>query len=917
MAHQNTGSTAGDMKTLIFGRDWSETPLGAIGKWPQSLRTAVHICLASDSPACICWGNDLVCLYNDAWKDLLGIDPSLLGHPAREILEGDKQAFEPYVEEVLATGEDRRIPAYSLSLDNDERKAFNISFSPIFDEDETVNGVYIILKERKRYDSKPDVQLKQMDSEYYDFFENAPIGLHWLGPEGTILEVNQTELDMLGYSREEYVGRNITEFYVKDALIEEVMKRIKKGEEVHNIEAQMIHKNGSVREVLLSSNGFRKNGKFIHTRCFTRDITDSKFWKRRMEESEDRYRTLIENFPKGAVGLFDEDLRYTAFGGELLSRIGIIPEDRIGNRITDVYPKEVVDPAKPYFKAAFEGKANSFDVELHDRQLHCQTLPIENSEGDIISGMLVVQDVTERWQAQQELRESEAKFRMLAENLNEIIWMASEDGEEFFYINPAFEKIWGIDRERLYDEPMYFMDAVHPDDRDRVQERFAGLREQEYDDEYRIIRPDGEIRWLHAQGSIVHDKEGGMTRIIGTARDITDRKEAQLQLKAINETLEERVEERTQTLRSYQKKLRSLTSKLNKAEEQEQQRLASELHDSVGQMLTVAKMKVVELSQHPAPDLEELKKIIDDIFKYTQNLMVELTPPPALNKEDVTEVLLWTIDKMKKKGLDITIEDDGQLKPVDEEFRSILHQSVRELLRNVKKHAGTREARVKMTREKGRVKVMVEDKGKGFDMKESQSIPTEAGRFGLFNIKERMDWHGGFFDMYSEPGRGTKAVLSVPVKEKKRPKKISPEDPERRIPAAAKGQGQQQQKVTVLLVDDHEMVRRGLRQLIEEQHDLTVMGEASHGQEAVELARELSPDIIVMDVNMPVMDGIEATQKIKREMPGVRIIGLSFHKSREVIENMRSAGASAYLTKSEAFESLIMAIRAESNGSSG
>ncbi len=900
---------------MISSKDWTETPLGATGEWPQSLRTALHICLVSAAPACLCWGNDLACIYNDAWKDLFGVDPFLLGHPAPEVLKEAGPAFESYFEEVLSTGEVRELTDHTLSLDDDEKQSFNISFSPIFDENKSANGIYITLKERKRHDSEADLQLQQAERDYHDFFECAPIGLHQLGPEGTILKVNQAELDMLGYSREEYLGRNIIEFYVNKTLMQEVFQRVKKGVKMHNIEAQMIHKDGSIRDVLLSSNGFRKNGEFIHICCFTRDITDSKFWKRRMEESENRYRTLIDNFPQGAVGLFDENLRYTAFGGQLLPQIGVIPEDRIGNRITDIYPEELVDWAKSYFTAVFEGKASSFDVELHDRQMYCQTLPIENGEGEIVSGMLVVQDVTERRRAQQELRESEAKFRMLAENLNEIMWMASEHGEEFLYINPAFEKVWGIDRKQLYDEPMYFINAVHPDDRDRVRERFVELPEKKFDDEYRIIRPDGEIRWLHTQGRKVHDKEGGITRIIGTAEDITDRKEAQIQLEEINETLEERVEERTQTLRSYQKQLRSLTSSLNKAEEQEQQRLASELHDSVGQMLTVAKMKVVELSQHPSPDLEELKKLIDDIFKYTQNLMVELTPPPALNKEDVTEVLLWTVDKMEKKGLDITIEDDGQLKPVDEEFRSILYQSVRELLLNVKKHAGTQEARVDMSVEKGRVKIIVEDAGKGFDLKESHSSPTEAGRFGLFNIKERMDWHGGSFNLYSNPGGGTKAVLSVPVKEKKKPEKISPEGRERLKPADPKGQGQQQQKVTVLLVDDHEIVRRGLRQLIEKQDDLIVTGEASHGQEAVELAMELSPDIIVMDINMPVMDGIEATQKIKREMPDVRIIGLSFHEGQEVIENMRDAGVSAYLTKNEAFESLIMAIRAEARNS--
>lgn len=99
--------------------------------------------------------------------------------------------------------------------------------------------------------------------------------------------------------------------------------------------------------------------------------------------------------------------------------------------------------------------------------------------------------------------------------------------------------------------------------------------------------------------------------------------------------------------------------------------------------------------------------------------------------------------------------------------------------------------------------------------------------------------------------------------------------------------------------------------MIEREDDLTIIAEASDGQEAVEQARGNTPDVIVMDVDMPVVDGIEATQKIKSEMPEIRIIGLSLHDSRGVINDMQSAGASAYLTKNEAFETLCATIRNE------
>lgn len=118
-------------------------------------------------------------------------------------------------------------------------------------------------------------------------------------------------------------------------------------------------------------------------------------------------------------------------------------------------------------------------------------------------------------------------------------------------------------------------------------------------------------------------------------------------------------------------------------------------------------------------------------------------------------------------------------------------------------------------------------------------------------------------------------------------------------------------KVRILIVDDHEMVRKGFKTLLELEDDLKVIAEATNGEEAVSLARDLLPDIILMDVNMPVMDGIEATRQLSPNKRGICVIGLSMHNDEQVSHEMRRAGASAYLTKTEAFETLSATIRNE------
>ncbi|MFC7195527.1 PAS domain-containing protein [Halosimplex aquaticum] len=206
------------------------------------------------------------------------------------------------------------------------------------------------------------------------------------------------------------------------------------------------------------------------------------------------------------------------------------PDDRIGKRISEIHSDELLEEIEPYFHAALDGEMNSFEVEYRGRRLHAHTLPVRNADDEVFAGMLVVQDVTERREAQRELRESEAKFRMLAENLEEIVWMATADGEEFVYINPAFEEVWGLDRRELYDEPTSFLDAVHPDDRERVREAFAALPEREFDEEYRIRRSDGEVRWVHSRGATVRDEDSGMVRVVGIGDDVTERAEREREL---------------------------------------------------------------------------------------------------------------------------------------------------------------------------------------------------------------------------------------------------------------------------------------------------------------------------------------------------------------------------------------------------
>jgi len=158
------------------------------------------------------------------------------------------------------TGEIRHIELSAFAMRND-------SGEPV-----CYVGIKRDITERKQAQEA----LQRSEAELTDFFENASLPLHWIGPDGTILRVNQAELDMLGYTREEYVGHHIAEFHVDQNVIQDILARLQAGEVLQNYEARLRCKDGGIKHVLISSSVYREDGNFVHTRCFTRDITERK-----------------------------------------------------------------------------------------------------------------------------------------------------------------------------------------------------------------------------------------------------------------------------------------------------------------------------------------------------------------------------------------------------------------------------------------------------------------------------------------------------------------------------------------------------------------------------------------------------------------------------------------------------------------
>ena len=367
--------------------------------------------------------------------------------------------------------------------------------------------------------------------------------------------------------------------------------------------------------------------------------------------------------------------------------------------------------------------------------------------------------------------------------------------------------------------------------------------------------------------------------------------------------------------------LRALASRLVQAEHGERRRIARVLHDNLQQLLVGARFNMAVAKKDTAEtaarrSLRRAEKILDDAIRAARSLTTELSPP-VLHEKGLTAGLEWLRRQMlATHGLDARVSVARDAEPATELVRLFLFDAVRELLFNVVKHAGVRRASVEMVRvATGRLSLSVSDDGVGFNAASAEREAAAHGTFGLFSIRERLDHIGGLMAVDSAPGRGARFVIAVPdgvtVAAVESGPAAEPDVaaaevlPARTAEAGPAVAG----KIRVLVVDDHPTMRQGLAKLLGDRQDIAVVGLADDGVKAVELARDLRPDVILMDVSMPLMDGIEATRLICGEQLGAKVIGLSMYEAADQAEAMKGAGAVAYLSKSISPAALVAAIR--------
>ncbi len=376
------------------------------------------------------------------------------------------------------------------------------------------------------------------------------------------------------------------------------------------------------------------------------------------------------------------------------------------------------------------------------------------------------------------------------------------------------------------------------------------------------------------------------------------------------------LQERTTELEYRTTQLSRMAWDLTLAEHHAREQLARTLHDGLQQLLVIVALNLeqqlkreIEVRGGPSELLVEAKQQLNEAIAVARSLNVELFPPVLQHSglpAALTWLANWTQDKYK---LSVQIGADPRADSARKDVRTLLFESVRELLFNAVKYAQTDRVTLALELDADdQLCITVTDLGVGFEPArlDDRSKTGQVG-WGLFRIRERLTLLGGRLDIDSAPGRGTRVRLIAP-REAAQDTVVGANELSLAVTGAATAVDDDRASpdaLKILIVDDHPAVRRALREILHQRPQLSVVGDASNGFEAIAHAHTLRPDVILMDIAMPHMGGVEATARIRTELPNIRILGLSMLARNESADAIEHAGAAGFFVKGTDTQRLI------------
>lgn len=474
-------------------------------------------------------------------------------------------------------------------------------------------------------------------------------------------------------------------------------------------------------------------------------------------KSEAQYRTIVDTAQEG-IWLLDAEDRTSFVNQRLAEMLGCQPEEMLDRPIFDFIDEALRKEAHAHLERRRQGLREHYDFRFRrkdgtDLWTIISANPILDPDGRYTGALKMVADITERKRAESRVRESErtlAEAQQIAHLGN---WRWDIPTGRLVWSNEMY-RIYGVDPQQFNTTYDAYLDRVHPDDRELVRQ----LMDLAYEDhapfafEHRLLRSDGTLRVVYAQGRVVLDPAGLPSYMIGTALDITERKQIETELEKSRE------------------QLRALSAHLQSVREQERTSIAREIHDELSQALTGLKMDLSWLQKNMdsaerkvlAKKLRSMTKLMDETIQTGRRISAELRPG-ALDDLGLAAAIEWQMQEFQTRtGIRCKLHSTvGEELDLGADGSTAMFRIFQETLSNVARHAQASRVQVSLTEENGYLILSVRDNGRGI----TQAEMDHPQSFGLIGMQERIHLLAGEIKLEGNPGKGTTVTVTVPLKQ--------------------------------------------------------------------------------------------------------------------------------------------------------